>query len=877
MAILALLNILLAKLSGQDDIIIGTPVAGRRHADLEGIVGMFVNTLAMRGWPHEDKSFTDFLEEVKIQTLHAFENQDCQFEELLDKISLPRDTGRNPLFDVMFTLMNQSEFKDDITGTDEGESSYKHIKGTAKFDLTWSAVAMEKKVLFNLEYCSHLFKPATSERIIEYFKKIVQAIPQLPFKRISQVDLLSQEEKQRILFINNAGHEAGYPEDKTIHGLFAEQVEKNPDSTAVVGPVLVGTRFIASGPGKQLIHLTYRQLNDRANQLAGLLIEKSIGPDTIVAIMVDRSVEMIVGIFGILKAGGAYLPIDPAYPEERKQYMLADSSTNMLVTTNDKEGEKLRRWEGEIIYIDELKRSTHSITLLPSHPLTFSPSHLLTFSPSSSLAYVIYTSGTTGKPKGVLIQHHNVVRLMFNDKFRFDFGSSDVWTLFHSFCFDFSVWEMYGALLYGGRLVVIPQGAARDPAAYLKILKERNVSVLNQTPSAFYHLVAEELKHESSQLKLKYVIFGGEALDPARLQKWYKKYPHTQLINMYGITETTVHVTYKEIGPQEIAFSRSNIGTAIPTLRTYVLGKGLNLLPSLVPGELCVGGRGVARGYLNRPGLSAEKFAANPYCPGETLYRSGDLVRMREVPGDLEYLGRIDQQIKIRGFRVEPGEIESRLLSCQDIKEAVVLVKEAGVSAEPANLAEPGITEAKETDRYLCAYFVASRAFTVTELRDRLSLYLPGYMIPSFFVQLEHIPLTVNGKIDRKALESYGKQLETGTTYEAPQNEIEKKIAEAWQEVLRLERVGIHDNCFDLGGTSFDILKINARLKECFQKDIPVVTMFTYPTVHTFAGYLSNIHQDKGPEIRDRTEVFKASRSGRIRQLQRRKGAGLEN
>jgi fengycin family lipopeptide synthetase D len=462
------------------------------------------------------------------------------------------------------------------------------------------------------------------------------------------------------------------------------------------------------------------------------------------------------------------------------------------------------------------------------------------------LAYIIYTSGTTGKPKGTLIEHGNVVRLMFNDKFQFDFSKTDVWTLFHSFCFDFSVWEMYGALLYGAKLVVIPKIVARDPEKYLKQLKEQCVTVLNQTPSAFYHLIDEELKCPDKYLNLKYVIFGGEALNPAKLSEWYAAYPDTKLINMFGITETTVHVTFKQLKQREILSGMSNIGKPIPTLKTYIIDRNLKLLPIGVPGECCVGGDGVARGYLNRPLLTKEKFIENPYIPGERWYKSGDLIRLL-TSGDMEYLGRIDHQVKIRGFRIELGEIENQLLNHEGIKRAVVLLK---------------------GDR-LFAYITAEKSFNASQLREYLSRRLPDYMIPSYFMQLGKIPLTSNGKVDHKALDSYGKRLTLDIPYSEPRNEIEKKIVGVWKEVLSLDKIGIHDNYFELGGTSFDIIRINKRLKDLFQIEVPVVTMFRYTTVHSFAN---NYLYKKTNEIRDREAVFKRGKRDKMERLQRRRG-----
>ncbi|MGD2093332.1 MAG: amino acid adenylation domain-containing protein, partial [Candidatus Aminicenantes bacterium] len=462
---------------------------------------------------------------------------------------------------------------------------------------------------------------------------------------------------------------------------------------------------------------------------------------------------------------------------------------------------------------------------------------------STSLAYIIYTSGTTGKPKGVLVEHKNVVRLLFNDEFQFDFNSRDVWTLFHSFCFDFSVWEMYGALLYGGQLIVIPRMVARDPQAFLKRLQDHQVTVLNQTPTAFYNLVHEEVKQTGNHLTLRYVIFGGEALQPGKLKEWKEKYPHTRLVNMFGITETTVHVTYQEIGKEEIEKGISNIGKPIPTLRTYIWDRHQRLVPIGTPGELCVGGEGVARGYLNRPGLTAGRFVENSYQPGERLYKSGDLSRL-SYTGDMEYLGRIDHQVQIRGFRVELGEIENQLLKHEQIRAAVVIDRTAG-----------------ENDHYLCAYIVpTSPASTaspdIPSLKEYLSARLPDYMVPGYFVRLEEIPLTPHGKVDRKKLP--GPHVSPDSNYTAPGNKQEQLMAQVWQEVLELEQVGIHDNFFDVGGDSIKTLRLISAINNRFNSHLKILDLYTHGTIGQLAALVNreesfdrrHIHQTVLAEIK---------------------------
>jgi surfactin family lipopeptide synthetase A len=414
-----------------------------------------------------------------------------------------------------------------------------------------------------------------------------------------------------------------------------------------------------------------------------------------------------------------------------------------------------------------------------------------------------------------MIEHRNVVRLLFNRRFQFDFNARDVWTLFHSTSFDFSVWEMYGALLYGGRLVVVPGLTAKDPNLFLELLKRESVTVLNQTPSAFYNLSRADLAGGGRQRALRYVIFGGEALTPAKLGAWLEKYPAVKLVNMFGITETTVHVTYKDITLRETRDNISNIGGPIPTSTTHIMDPGLKLRPVGAEGELCVGGDGVARGYLNRPELTAQRFTGNPYKPGERLYRSGDLGK-RLKNGEMEYLGRIDSQVQLRGFRIEPGEIEARLATYPAVEEAVVL---------------PG--ENRNGDMFLCAYIIAGGtehgAWSAAELREYLSRSLPGYMIPPYFVAIDKIPLTPNGKLDRKALPEPGVTAEED--YVAPADEIETELVRIWGDVLEVERPGVTDNFFNTGGDSIKAIALLNAVNSVFNTTLGIPDLYLNQTV----------------------------------------------
>ncbi|MDP1512981.1 amino acid adenylation domain-containing protein, partial [Paenibacillus ottowii] len=807
MVLMAAYNVLLSRYTGQEDIIVGSPVAGRPHADLQGIIGMFINTLAIRNYPEGEKTFVQFLQEVRENAFLAFENQNYQFEELVEKLNLMRDMSRNPLFDTMFALRTSNKTEFAASGINFKQYNNWLEGRKAKFDLMLEVVEGQEGITFNLEYCTRLFKKETIKRFGTHYISVLEEITACPEKRLWEIDVLLQEEKQQILYTFNAT-EAQYPKNKTIHQLFEEQAEKNPDHVAVVFE------------GKKL---TYSELNKKSNGLAHVLRAKGVKPDSIVGILAERSLEMIVAILGVLKAGGAYLPIDPDYPEERISHMLEDSRAVILLTQSH--------------FIDKYTSIGTVINLEDEQEYSDEQYNLSEVNKPSDLAYLIYTSGSTGKPKGAMIEHRNIVRLLFNSKMQFDFNENDVWTMFHSMSFDFSVWEMYGALLYGGRLVVVPKMTARSNVEYLRLLRNEKVTVLNQTPSAFYNIANEEVSYEEKELKIRYVIFGGEALKPALLKEWRKKYPQTRLINMYGITETTVHVTYKEIEEEEIRSNVSSIGRPIPTLTTYVMDKNMKVVPIGVAGELCVGGDGVCRGYLGRPELTKEKFVQNPYKPEERLYRSGDLVRLLS-DGEMEYLGRIDHQVKIRGFRIELGEIEAQLLKHPSIEESLVIAKED-----------------HQGSKYLCAYIAGENELTISELREHLLKELPEYMVPSYFVQLEKMPLTANGKIDRKALPEPEGNINTGIEYEAPIGEFEEKLALIWQDILGIKKIGRNDNFFMLGGHSLKATSLVARIHKEFNLDMPLKEIFKAPIIAEIARYMKEAKESIYQSIQTAKEM----------------------
>ena len=619
------------------------------------------------------------------------------------------------------------------------------------------------------------------------------------------------EASLQVLRLFNATR-AEYPREKFLHELFEEQVERTPGEIAVVA---------------EERSLTYAQLNARANQLARYLKDRGVGPDVLVGICVERSLEMVVGLLGILKAGGAYVPLDPNYPPERLEYMLKDAAPKVVLTQEELRG-VLPATQAKVITIDT---GWNEIARRPDENLDVGERG------AHQLAYVIYTSGSTGAPKGVMVEHGNVTRLFAATQAWFHFNEQDVWTLFHSIAFDFSVWELWGALLYGGRVVVVSYLTARSPQDFYRLVCEQGVTVLNQTPSAFAQLInAQSCSEQNTGHTLRVVIFGGEALELRALQTWVQRNgaQRPQLVNMYGITETTVHVTYRPLTQEEIATERSSpIGKAIPDLRTYLLDTSREPVPIGVIGEIYVGGAGVARGYLNRPDLTAERFIADPFSsdPDARLYKTGDLGKWRE-DGAIEYLGRNDHQVKIRGFRIELGEIEAQLLRQPQVRESVVVAREDG-----------------SADKRLVAYVVPSSAgageVSAEGLRSALKEVLPEYMVPGAFVVLESLPLTPNGKLDRRALPAPESGAYVSREYEAPQGEVEEILAGIWQELLKVPRVGRRDNFFELGGHSLTASTMIVKVAEILNAPLRLQTVLKNPTFQTLAENVERMRWER--------------------------------
>ncbi len=601
--------------------------------------------------------------------------------------------------------------------------------------------------------------------------------------------------------------------ENTIHKLFELQAHETPDSLALVFE------------GRQM---TYAELNARSNQLAHHLIKAGVGPKMFVGLLVERSLEMVVGLLGILKTGAAYVPMDPQYPRERLAFIIGDALMPVVVTQQSLAGDHLFP-KLKLVFLDS---DWPEISGAPvTNPVNVTrPNHT---------AYVIYTSGSTGTPKGSLISHHNVVRLFKSTQPWFQFAPDDVWTLFHSIAFDFSVWELWGALLYGGRLVVVPFSVSRTPAAFHQLLHAEKVTVLNQTPSAFRQLIrAEEMSGKSMKLALRLVIFGGEGLDFKSLKPWIDRHgdQSPRLVNMYGITETTVHVTYRPISQTDLGRG-SLIGVPIPDLQVYLLNDQKQPVPAGEAGEICVGGAGVGDGYLNRPELTSQKFIPDPFSPkpGARLYCSGDLGR-RLPDGDLEYLGRMDHQVKIRGFRVELGEIEAVINQHPGVRESVVLMRE-NISGE----------------KILAAYLIKRPKYdlNLALLRQRLRERLPEYMMPAAFEFIDQLPLTVNGKLDPSALPVPGQSsTEPRSSLVAPRTALERDIAGVWEKVLARPVPGVDDNFFDVGGDSILLASVHVLLQKLIGREFPITDLFAHTTIRALA-----IHFDPSPKSENKSDA----------------------
>ncbi len=787
MTLLAAFQALLYRYTGQEDVVVGSPIANRNRTEIEGLIGFFVNTLALRADLSGNPTFQQLLARVRKAALGAYAHQDLPFEKLVEELRPERSLSHTPLFQVMFALQHAPNTTREFKGLSTGPV---RIDGeAAKFDLTLFLYEEERGLRAALQYNTDLFDNATITRMLGHFQILLEGIVTNPEARLSNLPILTEVEKHQLLVEWNDTRRK-YPKDQCIHQLFEAQVEKTPEAIALVF---------------EDQQLTYRELNSRANQLAHYLQKLAVGPETLVAICVERSLEMIIGLLGILKAGGAYVPIDPEFPRERIEFMLDESLAPFLLTQARLDG-LIPSFSGTRIALDrdwdEIARES---VMNVSKQQT-----------SNNLAYLLYTSGSTGTPKGVMVEHRSVINFLASMAHELGVTETDILLAVTSLSFDIAELEIYLPLTVGARVVLARREVAVDGVKLAKQLSDCGATVMQATPATWRMLLAAGWQG-SRELK---ILCGGEALPEDLAERLVHRCG--SLWNMYGPTETTVWSSVERVPAN---FAGVTLGRPIANTQVYILDPHLNPIPIGVAGELHIGGEGLARGYSNRPELSAERFIPNPFSsePGARLYKTGDLARY--LPdGNIEFLGRIDNQVKVHGFRIELGEIESVLAQHPAIQHAVVLAREY----------TPG-------DRRLVAYSVASAGTnpSAQDLRSFLRCKLPDYMIPSVFVMLDAPPLTPNGKIDRKALPIPDQaRPELDESYRGPRNPIEEGLAEIWAKVLKLDKVGIRDNFFVLGGHSLLAVRLFAEIEKEFKKRLPLSSLFEEATIEHLAGLI---------------------------------------
>ncbi len=776
MLLLSVYYILLSKYSSQEDIVVGSPIVGRNIAELYNLIGMFVNTLAMRANIDSNLSFKDFLSYIKDMCLNNYKYQDYPFDELVDKLKIQRDTSRNPLFDVMFIYQNNGNATADF-GNIKTEYFTPDTK-ISKFDLSLEVIPENDILNLSFEYATALFNKQFIEDLSKHYSNILTSCLDNLNVKISNICMLSEAEKNKILYdFNNT--KTDYPKDKTIAELFEEQAKKTPNNVAVVF-------------GMQ--KLTYKELNEKANSLAYYLRKNGIETNDLVGIMVNRSLEMIIGMLAVLKAGGAYIPIDPTYPKDRIEYMLKNSNSKLLLTQ-----EHLHDITDfkNCVYID---LSNDSIYSLPNDNLN----HTNT---PEDLAYVIYTSGSTGLPKGVMLKQRNIVNFVYAIMKDFGFTYKDTIVSITTFSFDIFVLESLLPILNGLKTVITSEEEQTDIKMFNELCKKNNVTIFQTTPSRLQAMLAKENSFDFIK-KLKYILIGGEPFPPALL-KQLQESSKARIYNMYGPTETAVWSSLKDLTNAD----KINIGKAISNTQLYILDKFNNPLPVGVPGELFIAGDGVCKGYYNNLELTQKVFLNNPFVPNELMYKTGDLCML--LPnGEVEYLERVDNQIKIRGLRIELGEIESKILDYNGIEKVCV------------------IKQTINNRDFISAYFTASKRINPSSLKKYLSNYLPKYMIPSYFTVLEKFPYTPNGKIDKKALKLPEEVLSNSreAEYIAPRTDLEKQFCAIWEQILNVSPIGITDNFFELGGDSILAMNLNLELKS-ITDSISYADIFKFPTI----------------------------------------------
>jgi amino acid adenylation domain-containing protein len=793
MTLLAALQVLLQRYTGQDDIVVGSPIANRNRTEIEGVVGFFVNSLVLRTDLSGDPTFREAVRRVREVTLKAYEFQDMPFEKLVEDLAPERNSGQNPFFQIMFALQNLPLRKPlEVAGLRMSLVGSKTL--TSRFAMEMHLSETNDGLSGQLVYSTDRFDGPRIARMVGHYCRILRAVSTQPDLRLSEVPLLTDEERQRLLVDWNQTT-AEYPNERRIHEIFEQQARRQPSAIAL----LCGERAT-----------TYGELNGNANQFAAYLREHGVGPGTLVGICMDRSIEMICAILAVLKAGAAYVPLDPSYPQERLNFMIKDSEAPVVITVE--------------LFEDVLSESgVKVISLSRVWPLVEKHSRenvTIRAGETCDLAYVIYTSGSTGTPKGVAVPHRAVTRLVLNANY-INLGPDDSVAHLSQVCFDAATFEIWGALISGARLIVVSKEVALEPELFEATLKRHGVSCLFLTTALFNAFAA----WSGSIFKgVKQVLFGGEAVNPHWVSHVLESGPPERLVHVYGPTECTTFATFYPVRQVPQNATTIPIGRPISNTTAYVLDRHGNPVPVGIPGELYLGGPGLAQGYLNRPELTREKFVPNPFCTddSERLYRTGDFVRY--LPdGNIEFVGRADHQVKIRGFRIEPGEIEVVLRRHPKVEDAVVVARDD----------EPG-------ERQLVAYIVPREGSAHGNWRDFLQRKLPAYMIPSAFVELEALPMTASGKVDRLALPK-PEPLVGEDSAHAELTPTEQIVRNVWANVLRADDFGTERSFFELGGHSLVAIQVVTALRRILQIEIPVNSLFNNPTVSSLSSYLDEL------------------------------------
>ncbi|WP_343746041.1 amino acid adenylation domain-containing protein [Chitinophaga sp.] len=793
MTLLAVFKVLLYRYTLQEDICVGSPIAGRSLRQLEGLIGFFVNTLALRTEVLPGMSFTELLKNIRDTTLAAYDHQDVPLEKIVEAVVRERDVSVNPLFQVLFILQNTPPVPDiRLNGLHISPEPLE--SNTAKFDLTFLLQEQAGELHGCIEYCTDLFEEATIERMARHFRQLSYAVAASPSATVGALPMLEATEKQQLLFDFN-DTAAGYPSEATIPDLFRKQAALRPEATAVV--------FADTT-------LTYAALNERSDALACYLQDKGVGTETLVPVCMHRAPDMIVILLAILKAGGAYAPIDPDYPDDRIRYILSDLGGPLLITVGDY-ADRLASLQPdlEIVCIDTLADA----------PATGAPASVKLR--ADNLAYVMYTSGSTGRPKGVLVEHRNVTSLVCEPNY-ISLTPADAILSAGSVSFDATTFEYWGMLLNGGRLVLSREHELLDIAVLKEELQSRGVNKMFFTTGWFNQLVDTDITVFSG---IEAVLTGGERLSEKHIEKLQAAYPLIKVSNIYGPTENTTFSLSYRIDKHGLR-AVTPIGLPLSNRTAYILDGSQQPVPLGVTGELYVGGAGVARGYLNHPELTSTRFLSSPFVAGERMYRTGDLAR-READGHITFMGRTDNQVKIRGYRIEPGEIESVLQELAGVKQVLVTVR---------NHASSG--------KQLVAYIVPAEDYNKDHIRSSLRERLPEYMVPSFIIELDAFPLNANGKIDKGLLPSPDPDAGNQRAYAAASGPLETLLVEVWEELLGVGRIGVHDNFFELGGHSLLAMREAAVLRNRLEVELPVRSLFQYPTIAELAAYISGLSQE---------------------------------